>query len=146
MAFTIQTSMSKSQMLDQYELILLLNPNLKQEQFEESIEAMCNFPYKMLGVFEGEKCVGICGYWVMTKLYSGKYLELDNVVVAEAYRSAGIGKLMSDEMERIALAENCKVMMLDAYIPNVKAHEFYERLGFEKRGYHFIKKIVYPSH
>jgi ribosomal protein S18 acetylase RimI-like enzyme len=146
MPFTIKTSLNKSQMLDQYPLILQLNPGMKKQRFEEMIEALQALPYSMLGIFEGEKCIGICGYWIMTKLYCGKYLELDNVVVDGAYRSAGIGKIMSEEMEKIALAQNCSVMMLDAYIPNEKAHQFYERLGFEKRGYHFIKKLIYPSH
>jgi ribosomal protein S18 acetylase RimI-like enzyme len=31
-------------------------------------------------------------------------------------------------------------MMLDAYLENEKAHAFYEREGFTKRGYHFLKK------
>jgi RimJ/RimL family protein N-acetyltransferase len=32
-------------------------------------------------------------------------------------------------------------MMLDAYLENEKAHAFYERAGFIRRGYHFIKTI-----
>ena len=48
---------------------------------------------------------------------------------------------MCDFLEDLARAEGVKTLMLDAYLENHKAHAFYEREGFEKKGYHFLKKI-----
>ncbi len=31
-------------------------------------------------------------FWISTKIYSGKYVELDKALIAEKYRSQGIGK------------------------------------------------------
>ncbi|OYU94450.1 MAG: GNAT family N-acetyltransferase [Bacteroidetes bacterium B1(2017)] len=143
-SYRVQAELNLQQMLDQFALIQQLNPTIKASNYEEMILEMYPLPYRMLGVFDGEHCIAVCGYWVLTKLYCGKYLELDNVVVDEKYRSKGIGKIMSEHMNQIAIKENCRVMVLDAYIPNQKAHEFYEREGYEKKGYHFVKKVIYP--
>jgi hypothetical protein len=35
----------------------------------------------------------------------------------------------------------CKTAMLDAYIGNEAGHRFYEREGFSKRGFHFLKTL-----
>jgi ribosomal protein S18 acetylase RimI-like enzyme len=78
---------------------------------------------------------------VAAKIYSGRYLEMDNVVVADSHRSRGIGKLLTDHVLEIALSEACDMIMLDAYLENEKAHAFYEREGFTKRGYHFLKRL-----
>jgi hypothetical protein len=37
--------------------------------------------YKQIAVFEGDVCVGLSGLWSGTKLWSGKYLEIDNFIV-----------------------------------------------------------------
>lgn len=131
-----------SEMAEHYELIRQLNPWLSQEKYEARLQAMIPLGnYCMLAVYDEQRCVGISGIWIATKIYSGKYIEMDNVVVDEAYRSKGIGKLLVDATLALAKKEGCRIAMLDAYIPNSAAHKFYERHGFEAKGYHFIKKI-----
>ncbi len=78
---------------------------------------------------------------INTKIYSGKYVELDNVVTDENYRGKEIGKLLCNYVLTIAKQNNCKTAMLDAYLENHQAHHFYEREGFVKKGFHFIKKL-----
>jgi ribosomal protein S18 acetylase RimI-like enzyme len=130
-------------MLKQYHLIQQLNPNLKLEHYQQMLPEMINANYKMLGVFHEENCIAISGYWIQTKIYSGKYLEPDNVVVDTAFRSKGIGELMLKELEIIAQDNSCRFMMLDAYLENGRAHLFYENFGFQKKGFHMLKKINY---
>jgi GNAT superfamily N-acetyltransferase len=140
-SFRVQTELTKAQMLQAYVLVKQLNPKMSEAEYAARLEDMWQYPYRMMGVFEGTSCIAVAGYWVMTKLYCGKYLELDNVVVDETHRSRGIGKVICEVLQEIAYKENCEVMMLDAYIPNTRAHEFYEQLGFAKKGYHFVKKL-----
>lgn len=132
---------SIEQMLDQHELIVQLNPKLDKEHYAELLKDMIPHNYHQLAVFEGDKCIGLSGYWIATKIYSGKYLEMDNVVVDESARSKGIGKLLVDAIIKIGKEQNCKVIMLDAYLENKGAHRFYEREGFTAKGYHFIRKL-----
>ncbi len=139
--YTIIREAGITQMLKQFKLIRQLNPNLKLEAFKKMILEMAKLNYKMLCIYEGKKCVAVSGYWIGVKMYCGKYLELDNVVVDESYRSKGLGKLLCDELLKIGIEHNCKVLMLDAYLSNESAHKFYEREGYVKKGYHFIKKV-----
>ncbi len=128
-------------MLPHYPLIRQLSPGVTEERYTYLLDDMLAHGYRMVALMEGEIGVGISGIWVATKIYSGRYLEMDNVVVADTHRSKGIGKLLTDFVQELALAEGCEMIMLDAYLENGKAHAFYEREGFTKRGYHFLKRI-----
>jgi len=126
------------EMLPHLRLIQQLTPSLTPEGYRVLLTAMVPHRYAMAAVFEGGTCLGLSGYWIGHKLYCGRYLEIDNFVVDAAHRSAGIGKLLVDELIAIARAERCEHMMLDAYLENSAGHRFYERHGFVKRGYHFM--------
>lgn len=141
MSYKFQLLTQKSEMLPHYPLIRQLSPGVSEERYAFLLDDMLAHGYRMAAVFEAETCVGVSGIWVATKIYSGRYLEMDNVVVADTHRSKGIGKLLTDFVVGIARAENCEMVMLDAYLENEKAHSFYEREGFVKRGYHFLKRL-----
>ncbi|MNY37297.1 aminoalkylphosphonic acid N-acetyltransferase [compost metagenome] len=97
----------------------------------------CN--YAQVGVFSEGKCIAISGYWLGTKLWCGPYLELDNVIVCEAARGTGAGKLIQQYLEEKAQSLNCSIMALDAYTNNFKAHRFYYNQGYAPKGFHFVK-------
>jgi ribosomal protein S18 acetylase RimI-like enzyme len=63
------------------------------------------------------------------------------VVVDTNFRNKNIGLLLCNYVLEIANQNNCKTAMLDAYLENTKAHTFYEKLGFKKKGFHFIKPL-----
>lgn len=132
---------SAEEMFPFYPLIQQLQPWLKEEHYRSHLQEMTQHNYSQLVVWENEQPVGMSGIWLNHKLYCGKYLEMDNVVVDTNYRNKGIGNLLYEKALEIAVKENCRVMMLDAYLENTGAHRFYERYGFEKQGFHFIKKI-----
>lgn len=142
MSISFQVLTKKSGMLPHLPLIQQLSPAVTAESYATMLDDMLAHGYRMLVVMEAEECLGLSGFWVSTKIYSGRYLEMDNVVVADGHRSRGIGKMMCDFLTELALREGCRLLMLDAYIENTKAHAFYEREGFAKRGYHFLKKIA----
>jgi GNAT superfamily N-acetyltransferase len=128
----------KSDMLPLYPLVFQLNARITAERYDQLLDAMLPNGYRMVAIYEGDTCLGLSGIWVGTKIYSGKYLELDNVVVDAAQRSKGVGQFMYDFILEIARREGCEMLMLDAYRENEKAHAFYERQGFIKRGFHFL--------
>ena len=140
--FSVREIAGKEQMLKQYALLIQLNKNLNYQAVDYMLDDMLAHDYHMAGVFQGEDCIGLSGYWISTKLYCGRYLEMDNVVIDENYRSKGIGKLLCDYLEQKAIESRCGMIMLDAYLENEAAHRFYEREGFTKRGYHFLKTIA----
>jgi len=137
----IRVLTQKQDMVPLYPLIQQLSPGVTKERYMDMLDDMLAHGYRMAAVFEDGACLGLSGFWVSTKIYSGRYMELDNVVIDAAYRSRGIGKMLYDFLLHIALEEGCEIIMLDAYLENEKAHTFYEREGFVKRGYHFLNKI-----
>jgi GNAT superfamily N-acetyltransferase len=64
-------------------------------------------------------------------LESGTRAEINGLVVDEAYRSAGAGKLLLDEAERWAREHGCPAINLRSNVLRDRAHEFYLRNGYE---------------
>ncbi|MFN6087017.1 MAG: GNAT family N-acetyltransferase, partial [Fluviicola sp.] len=93
---------SLSLILDQIEVIRELYPDLTLEYYSEMLENMLPNNYFQIGVFENNECIAISGYWLGTKLWCGKYLELDNVVVKSSKRGSGAGKLIQEYLEEKA--------------------------------------------
>lgn len=127
------------EMLAEMEVIRELYPNMSENQYREMLEKMIPMNYKQLAAYEDGICIAISGFWIGTKLWCGTYLELDNVVVIEAYRSKGIGKLLSDYLEQKAHEINSTILALDAYVHNYGAHRFYYNQGYVPKGFHFVK-------
>lgn len=127
------------EMLPHLAVLRELYPKLDRESYSRMLEKMIPNNYAQVGVFLDRKCIAISGYWVGTKLWCGAYLELDNVIVCEAARGTGAGKLIQEYLEEKANSLNCSIMALDAYSNNFKAHRFYYNQGYAPRGFHFIK-------
>ncbi|CAM3591850.1 GNAT family N-acetyltransferase [Flavobacterium chungbukense] len=128
-----------SEMLSHIETIKFLYPNLSKEKYESYLLEMIPHNYTQIAVFEKEVCLGLTGCWSATKLWTGKYLEIDNFVVNPDYRSRGIGKLLTDYVEKKALDLNCSSIVLDAFTGNFGAHRFYYNQGYAPKGFHFVK-------
>jgi len=127
------------EMVAQIGTVRFLYPNLTVEKYEDYLSEMVPHNYIQIGVFENGICLGITGCWSATKLWTGKYLEIDNFVVNPDHRSKGIGKLLTDYIEEKALALNCSSIVLDAFTGNFAAHRFYYNQGYGPKGFHFVK-------
>ena len=139
--FQFRILTQKSEMTPLFPLIHQLNNQVTPDYYSEVLEEMVPHGYRMVAVYEGDECLGLSGIWVAAKIYCGKYMEMDNVVIAAVHRSRGIGQLLTDFITDLARQEGCSSMLLDAYLENERAHAFYERSGFTKRGYHFVKNL-----
>lgn len=125
-----------------YPIAQVLNPELSESDYKERIRRMVALNFKMVVALEDDQLLSGSGYWIGTKIYSGKYLEIDNFAILPQHRKKGLGQLILDYLIALAEKEGCAMMMLDAYIPNKPAHAFYERSGFVKRGYHMLKPML----
>ena len=132
---------SLEEMLAQMETITFLYPNMTLEKYKSFLEEMIPKSYKQVTIFENDTCVGMTGFWFGTKLWTGKYIEIDNFIVHPDYRKKGIGKIISEFIDNKAKELNCTCIVLDAFTGNFPAHRFYYNLGYVPRGFHFIKTI-----
>lgn len=141
MALTTIELTTIDEMFAQIELIRHLYPNISEEKYKSYLQEMIPHNYIQVAVFENEQCVGLTGCWSGTKLWSGKYLEIDNFIVHSEHRSKGIGKLLTDFVNQKATDLGCTMIVLDAFTGNFTAHRFYYNQGYAPKGFHFIKMI-----
>jgi GNAT superfamily N-acetyltransferase len=127
------------EMLSQLEIIKFLYPNMSIEKYESYLKEMIPHNYKQLAIFENNICVALTGFWTGYKLWSGKYIEIDNFIVHPDHRMKGLGKTMTDYIDAKAKASNCTMIVLDAFTGNFKAHRFYYNQGYAPKGFHFLK-------
>lgn len=129
-------------------LLAHLNPNTPLPTLTERFETILkDHPhYHPLGAFLEGRLVGVVGAWIATKIWCGKYLELDNLVVDPDVRSEGIGTALIRAVEEIAHKEGCQLLVLDSYTSNHPSHRLYHRLGFEIWGFHFVKPLPGFTH
>ena len=136
---TVRELVDKEEMLNHLTILNDLYPSLTLEEYSIELDMMLPHNYGQVAVFENDVCLAISGFWIGYKLWCGKYLELDNIVVAKEHRSKGAGQLIFDFLAKKAEEHNCTMMALDSYTTNYKAHKFFYNEGFAPRGFHFIK-------
>ena len=126
------------------ELLVILHPTTAVDTLRQRLATiLAEHPhYRAIGAFSEGKLVGLCGAWIATKIWCGKYLELDNLIVHPEARSGKIGTRLIQQMEEIGRAEQCALLTLDSYTSNHPSHRLYHRLGFEIWGFHFVKPLV----
>lgn len=108
---------------------------------------MKEYPYYKIFVVEEEnkRIIGTCSLIIMENLgHRGVKLAVaENMIVSEECRSCGIGSnLMQFVMEK-AKEENCYKLMLSSNKKRIKAHKFYEQLGFQQHGISFMVEVDY---
>ena len=137
----VRELVDKAEMLEQLSVLNELYPNLTLDEYSVELDDMLPHRYGQVAVFDENECIAISGFWIGNKLWVGKYLELDNIIVLEKYRSQGIGKLMFDFLEKKAKEQQCNMLSLDSYTNNFSAHKFFYNEGYAPRGFHFIKLL-----
>jgi ribosomal protein S18 acetylase RimI-like enzyme len=75
--------------------------------------------------------VGGASFWIKPDLAHGDtVIEVPMLVVAENHRRAGVGRLLMEEVRKVASADGASQIELVATRANVTARAFYRSLGF----------------
>lgn len=83
---------------------------------------------------EGGVLVGSLTFYLLPNLSHGALPigMVENVVVDEALRGRGLGRLLMVEAERRAIAHGCYKLALTSNNNRPAAHAFYERIGYQR--------------
>ena len=124
-------------------LLGILNPKVPQPVIESRLSTLLGEhpDYQIAGAFADARLVGICGGGIFTKVWCGKCLEIENLVVDPEARGRGIGARLIAHFLEVARGRGCDVLTLDSYAHNRESHRLYERHGFEPWSIHFVNPI-----
>lgn len=123
-------------------LVQELNPGLSARTIIENQKEMFKLSnYLCFGLFQDDNLIGLSSGWITIRHYSGKQLEIDNVIVASKYQSKGNGGRFIELMEQWSREQECRTMELNTYLDNSRSHKFYFAKGFKILGFHFYKEL-----
>ncbi|QDH22717.1 GNAT family N-acetyltransferase [Saccharibacillus brassicae] len=100
--------------------------------------------YRLLGAFEGEALAGSAMGVICHDLIGDcrPFMVVENVIVSEAFRGRKAGKLLMEELERIARERRCAYALLVSSGFRTEAHAFYEALGYEEDVRGFRRRLT----
>lgn len=126
-----------------YELMnILYKGMLKYDRFKEIYKRKLQDKnsYYIVAT-EGENIVGVLTSELQEKLHRERLqLFIEDIIVEEAKRNRGIGKMLLENAISFAKNNDCEVVELTSYKDNEKSHRFYEKNGFIN---HSIKFKMY---
>ncbi|WP_353077917.1 GNAT family N-acetyltransferase [Flavobacterium sp.] len=129
----------KAEMLAHLDIVKQLYPDFTVEKYGTLLDEMLKANYQQVIVTKNNKTIALTGVWIGTKLWSGKYIEIDSFVVDEDFRGQKIGDILIKEVHKIAEKEGANQIVLDAFTTNFTAGKFYINHGFQPKGFHFVK-------
>ena len=129
----------KAEMLTHLDIVKQLYPDFTVEKYGTLLDEMLKANYQQVIVTKNNKTIALTGVWIGTKLWSGKYIEIDSFVVDEDFRGQKIGDILIKEVHKIAEKEGVNQIVLDAFTTNFTAGKFYINHGFQPKGFHFVK-------
>ncbi len=124
-----------------YEVLVQLRVNLSFKEFDDLVYDMREMNYKMIGLFEREKLITYAGVAVQTNFYHKRHLYVFDLVTDKEYRSQNYGYEMLDYLEVYAKTAMCENIVLSSGLQCESAHKFYEKNGFSKKSFVFLKEV-----
>lgn len=132
--------------IDQIDQIVELTQQLNADKDinlikERQLEMFSFDNHTCFGCYLDNELVGVLSGWITVRLYSGKQLEIDNVIIDRKKQSMGLGKQVLEKIEKWAKEHGCLSVELNTYVENRRSHKFYFKQGYEILGYHFVKTL-----
>src|SRR6187402_211006 len=120
-----------------FTVISELRPHLSLDSFMALVERMQkNHGYGLVYLDEnGIKAVA--GIRIAEWLYTGKYLEIDDLITTATERSKGYGAMLFDWISDYARENKCVQLRLVSGVQRADAHRFYLNMGMQFEAKYF---------
>ena len=131
---------------DQIDLIMPLVKKMAKDFVADAVllqrlEEMSTQNYECVGVYDHEQLIGVAGMWFCTRHYSGRSVEVDHLCIEDAYRNQGLGSQLMIWIENYVSKKGYETIELNTYVENILSHKFYQKQGYKKLGFHFLKSL-----
>jgi GNAT superfamily N-acetyltransferase len=139
---SIKVAESDAEIDSCFDVMSLLRPHLKREEFVRLVRSMEPQGYRLAYLTDHDQVQGVAGYRIIDMLRTGRMLEVDDLVSAQSARSKGYGKQLLNWCYDLARESGCSVVELDSAVHRADAHRFYFRERMFVLGFHFSHSIT----
>ena len=123
-------------------LIIDLGHPIEEANVLRNLESLSLSGLLPLVATDGDQVIGMCGISAMVTVHRPAPVgRVSVMIVDEAYRGRGIGALLVAEAERRLAERGCKIVEVTSNMRRERAHQFYEKLGYERTSFRFMKRL-----
>src|SRR5215211_978553 len=100
--------------------------------------------YRLVGAFEGERCVAVAGFRLIRNLAVGDHVYVDDLATHPDARRRGHGRALLEWCAEEARKLGCAHLQLDSAVERTRldAHRLYFNAGMRITSYHFSRDVA----
>lgn len=137
----IQNAITKTDLINCYEVMKELRPQHTQESFLSTMEQMKKEGYQLIYLEDNGQPVCVAGFRFTTTLYDGLIIDFDDFVTAANVRSKGFAAILFNHLVSIAKEKSIKTIHLNSNHLRFDAHRFYLNKKMKIIAHHFRLEI-----
>lgn len=118
-----------------------LRPHLIETDFITRVRRQEQQGYCLTSLEDEDTVRAVAGFRLSESLSWGKFLYVDDLIVADEQRSRGYGQALLQWLINYAKSHDCQQLHLDSGVQRFAAHRFYFQQKLEIRAYHFTIDI-----
>lgn len=142
MTINIAHAESDEQIAATFEVMRQLRPHLERSEYVSRVrDLMASDGLRMLVLSDDGAVGAVATYRVMSMLYCGRLIYIDDLVSDERSRSRGYGSQLIARLKELGRELGCSEIQLISRTIREQAHRFYFREGFGIECFHFRNKL-----
>lgn len=137
---SVEQLMTESAWREFYPVVEDFWPVERENEYVDYLRDMTGRGYRPFGLY-ADVPVSFAGVFVLPSAWYGNFVWLLDLVTRPDWRGRGHGSDLYEAVEEWARERDCDTIVLASGNDRERAHEFYERRGFEQTEYWFEKSL-----
>jgi GNAT superfamily N-acetyltransferase len=133
-----------SALANAYPLMAQLRPHIERvDEFAEQVRLQMREGFRLVAARDDSGTIqALAGFRIMTMLFRGRQLYVDDLVTDSASRSSGYGAALFEWLIAEGRRLQCRELHLDSGVQRFDAHRFYLRHRMAIVGHHFALPLA----